>query len=529
MNIQFKQHQKYVIDYFKKYNPPGVLLYHGLGSGKTITSLGISNLYDNDVVCIVPASMRTQWVSEINKVGVRKSKYEIFSYEEFQKKISDEMYCNNKLIIIDEAHRLRNSGKISKNIELMTAKSFKIILLTGTPMINNPVDFANLGNLIYKDKIFPTLQSKFEEKFMILESKNPPAASKKCCNYSAITCSDNGLKAKNSKYCKYHKYLANRRLPLQKRKDINFKRNIKYEKKQEKRIAILRRNFKSRPKKINKPEFKKFTKCLISYYFPKKSNDYPKTIKKTIKIKMSPEQSNDYIKATKGLDKSDLKNIEKKVRVISNISKFNAFLNKSRRISNMAFNNFRSPKLLAILKKCKEGPKPIIIYSNWLSSGIEPMSKLLNEINLTNLCFTGSKTDSQKKKIVDLYNNKKIDVLLLSSSGAEGLDLKNTRQIHIMEPHWNIAKINQVIGRGIRYKSHISLPLKQRLVNVYYWVSLPKLEKNKTGADEYLYELSNDKINLMEDFMKSLVDNSIETKICREKPKFIKDRLLFNE
>jgi len=26
--------------------------------------------------------------------------------------------------------------------------------------------------------------------------------------------------------------------------------------------------------------------------------------------------------------------------------------------------------------------------------------------------------------------------------------------IHILEPHWNKNKIEQVIGRGIRYKSH---------------------------------------------------------------------------
>ena len=89
-----------------------------------------------------------------------------------------------------------------------------------------------------------------------------------------------------------------------------------------------------------------------------------------------------------------------------------------------------------------------------------------------------------------------IDVILLSSSGAEGLDLKNTRQIHIMEPHWNNAKINQVIGRGIRYKSHEKLNKKDRNVSVYYWVSEPELTKDKKGSDEYLYELSQNKIDV---------------------------------
>ena len=56
--------------------------------------------------------------------------------------------------------------------------------------------------------------------------------------------------------------------------------------------------------------------------------------------------------------------------------------------------------------------------------------------------------------IVNNYNEGKYKVLLLSSAGSESLDLKNTRQIHIMEPYWNEGKIIQVIGRAIRYKSH---------------------------------------------------------------------------
>jgi SNF2 family DNA or RNA helicase len=119
-------------------------------------------------------------------------------------------------------------------------------------------------------------------------------------------------------------------------------------------------------------------------------------------------------------------------------------------------------------------------------------------------------SDSKKDKAVKDYNSGKIDVLLLSSSGGEGLDLKNTRQIHIMEPHWNTAKINQVIGRGIRYMSHIDLPKTQQNVNVYYWISEPHNKKGKMGTDEYLYSLSENKINEMEEFLKTIKKMSIE-------------------
>ena len=101
--------------------------------------------------------------------------------------------------------------------------------------------------------------------------------------------------------------------------------------------------------------------------------------------------------------------------------------------------------MINILKYCKRGPFPIIIYSNWINNGITPMKRLLEMNNLNCYAYTGELNDKEKKRIVDEYNKETIQVLLLSSSGSEGLDLKNTRQIHIMEPHFNMAKINQVI------------------------------------------------------------------------------------
>lgn len=216
------------------------------------------------------------------------------------------------------------------------------------------------------------------------------------------------------------------------------------------------------------------------------------------------------------MSKEGKNSIENGSQFTGKMSVFNAFLNLTRRISNVSSKEETSPKLDKILKMCKNGPKPIIIYSNWLKSGIYPISKLLEKNKISHFSFTGKNTDKQKKDIVDKYNKRKIDVILLSSSGAEGLDLKNTRQIHIMEPHWNIAKINQVIGRGIRYKSHIALPSKEQKVNVYYWISIPNnIKKNKKkGSDEYLYELSNTKSENMNLFLETLKKTSIENKEC---------------
>ena len=91
-----------------------------------------------------------------------------------------------------------------------------------------------------------------------------------------------------------------------------------------------------------------------------------------------------------------------------------------------------------------------------------------------------------------------------------------------MEPHWNDAKISQVIGRGIRYKSHESLPLAQRHVSVFNWISTP-LNTQEMGTDEYLYDMSEKKLEEMQLFLETSIDNSIEnnTEITTKKKKKI--------
>jgi len=55
-----------------------------------------------------------------------------------------------------------------------------------------------------------------------------------------------------------------------------------------------------------------------------------------------------------------------------------------------------------------------------------------------------------------------------------------------MRTQWDseLDKTNQVIGRGIRYKSHESLSKNNRKVNVYYWISAPLNNNKKIGTDE---------------------------------------------
>ena len=65
-------HQKIVRDYMNLYTPyRGLLLYHGLGSGKTCTSIAIAEgMKDSkNIIIMTPASLRANYVGELKKCG----------------------------------------------------------------------------------------------------------------------------------------------------------------------------------------------------------------------------------------------------------------------------------------------------------------------------------------------------------------------------------------------------------------------------------------------------------------------------
>ena len=63
-----------------------------------------------------------------------------------------------------------------------------------------------------------------------------------------------------------------------------------------------------------------------------------------------------------------------------------------------------------------------------------------------------------------------VNVLFITQAGAEGLSFFNVRRVCIMEPFWNMVKVNQVIGRARRNYSHAKLPVSQRNVRVHEFV-----------------------------------------------------------
>jgi len=205
-----------------------------------------------------------------------------------------------------------------------------------------------------------------------------------------------------------------------------------------------------------------------------------------------------------------------------------AVMNSLRQISNTYESNLNTPKIQKILKNIMDNAKPVLVYSNFLENGLLAIVQGLKENDLKTGLYTGSISENKKNELIDKYNNGEIDVLCISSSGGEGIDLKNTRQVHIIEPDWNINKTEQAISRAFRYKSHIDLPESDRNIKVFRYISVfPDNDKyleysassihrkeraNKAiSMEEKIQGIADVKMELVKEFDKLIINNSIET------------------
>lgn len=154
-----------------------------------------------------------------------------------------------------------------------------------------------------------------------------------------------------------------------------------------------------------------------------------------------------------------------------------------------------------------------VVYSNYLEGGLHPISRALTKHNVPHAIFHGGVSKWDRQQMVNDYNTGKTKVLLVSSAGAEGLDLKGTKSVSVAEPHWTDSKIEQVIARGIRYKSHAHLPENERKVVVRrYYSSLPKTVFGFGGGDKamdrYLQTTATQKASLGNEIMAAMQEAS---------------------
>ena len=117
-----------------------------------------------------------------------------------------------------------------------------------------------------------------------------------------------------------------------------------------------------------------------------------------------------------------------------------------------------------------------------------------------------------------------IKILLTTKTGAEGIDLKNVRQVHVVEPYWNPVRLKQVKGRAVRVGSHIQLPPSERNVDIFTYLSVMTKEQLKTdktiqedsnglSSDQVLYDISRRKLEVMDTLLRMIKEVSVDCSI----------------
>ena len=168
--------------------------------------------------------------------------------------------------------------------------------------------------------------------------------------------------------------------------------------------------------------------------------------------------------------------------------------------------------------------------------------------------YTGTESAEEKEVIRNIYNGnwddnspittelrkiannnnmgEIIKVLMITASGSEGINLRNTRYVHIMEPYWHPVRIEQVIGRARRICSHKELPKALQTVEVFLYlmtftdeqktsddsIELKRKDMGKTvneplTSDEALYEISTIKQQVNSRLTTAIKESSIDCAI----------------
>lgn len=138
--------------------------------------------------------------------------------------------------------------------------------------------------------------------------------------------------------------------------------------------------------------------------------------------------------------------------------------------------------------------------------------------------ISGAVDTDTRKRIMDIFTSREnahgeiIGLLLVSSTGAEGLDLKNIRHIHILEAYWDYSRINQVRSRGIRNDSHLDLDPKDRNCITYIYLAAPPATETdaEPTTDEELYQTALLGLAKITSFLEAIQEVSIECSLHSE-------------
>jgi predicted RNA methylase len=438
--MQIQNHQEKFIKQFIFSNLRGVIAFHGVGSGKTLSAVVSSYYYlkmypNNKVIIISPSALIYNFINEMVKYGLdtKDNRYHFYTYDKY---IRNPLIAKDALLIVDEAHNFRtqiiyeqvkdpetnqvietipvSNQRGAKTMKWGSRYCHKILLLTGTAFVNGLYDVENL--------------------LAMIDNRDPISPS----TYSQVLTSAENI----SDYFSYriHYYTTN-----------------------EENVPEKDRNF---PKKIEK-----YVPIQMSEEQEKKYEEYKRTGNPEGNLNNKP---NAFYSAERWASNAIDKNKNPKVEEIMKLIEGKP---NQKFIVYSALFDAGINLLTSRLKSA--GIEYTRISGRDSANAKEKAKKYYNGYNFGNPdFFDKSKIDESEQK----YINDKYRVLVITRAGAEGVDTINTNNIILMDSQWNDALSEQIIARAIRFKSHFGLPVKDRYVNVYRLlfcnkISMPMAEK----------------------------------------------------
>ena len=151
----------------------GMLIYHKMGTGKTLTALIFAMTFPNRrVIVVAPEEILFTWKHEVAKLGLLRP-FEWHTYSQIQK-LRGKM--DGAVLIMDEAHNFVQEASFGDSLDLMEEMkgAFKILLLTGTPITSAWQGWSELIiliNIAAGRELLPYNRQLFEAQYMVIDRK----------------------------------------------------------------------------------------------------------------------------------------------------------------------------------------------------------------------------------------------------------------------------------------------------------------------------------------------------------------------
>lgn len=461
-NIILLKHQ---INTFKKYKQlrkkkkNGMLIFHSVGSGKTITILNILNSIHknaNHIYIICPPYINISWLSEIDKFNLKivLKKIVFINIE----KIDDILTINKgNIIIIDESHHLfklyfKNSNSpINETVKLIQKlrETFFTFFLSATPIIDDISDFFIIENILNKSLHYSLPQSSSELYPEYYTYKN----------YFEVLIF-NKILPRIEKYTTLFPYYVFLGLIILM---IDVYKYLKKDPPDIKTKIILffilstfsylhflnRYHYQYTVVDYDYVKIIKQLECIHTHIIPDFHKDFPQKVFKKVIYELNYKQ-------TQNIVLSILWNVNtyNKKYILKNNNKFFKQTNLSDK-QLLSFSNLsHSKKWLFVYDIIQKYNNRIVITTRYNRNGMEILERKLKkkEINYTTL--SPHINLEELGQIINDFNDGKINVLLLHPQIIEGITLKKTKVLIILDVCYERIIREQIIGRVVRYKSH---------------------------------------------------------------------------